>query len=258
MMNVLKGLLIAVSMLVPGVSGATMMMSFNVYKPSLEFITALTRGKLVHKKMMLHLCVGALFGFIGFSQLMLWALEEYGLWLRYFFFGSIVYGLAVITRQINFKSIKGRHFLLLFLGILSALGLEQLESITWVQSSPDIILVLIGGIGISVALILPGISTSFVLLVLGIYEPLLQAIRNGNWSFLLILVVGIILGVFLTAKSLVWLIHHHFNATMLLIVGFVLGSLWEVAPAFPSNLLSVLIIVLGAGFMMLIERLTKE
>lgn len=256
MINVLKGFIIAVSMLVPGVSGATMMMTLRVYTPTLQFLTALTNRKLVHKRMMLHLSVGALLGLIGFSSIMLWALEHYGTWLRYFFLGSIIYGLYVLVKNIKPSTIKMRHIMLVFFGMISALGLDQFEANQLIQNNPGLFLVLLGGIGIAVALILPGISTSFVLMILGIYEPVLLAIKNGDIPFLLILVVAILIGVLLTARSLVWMIENHFNATMLLIVGFVLGSMWEVVPQGELNILSVGMIILGILIMMGLSKLS--
>ena len=256
MINILKGFIIAVSMLVPGVSGATMMMTLNVYVPSLEFLTALTNRKLVYKKMMLHLSIGALLGLIGFSQVMLWALENYGYWLRYFFLGSIIVGLFMLIKRINYKEIKARHVMLIVLGMISALGLEQFETLQLVQRNPDIFLVILGGIGIAVALVLPGISTSFVLMIMGIYEPVLQAIKTGHVSFLLTLTAGILLGVLLTARSLVWLLNNHYNSTMLLIVGFVLGSMWEIVPKGQPTPLSFGMIGLGIIMMLTLGRLS--
>ena len=111
MINVLKGFIIAISMLVPGVSGATMMMTLNVYNQSLEFLTGLTNRILVHKKMMLHLLIGALLGLVFFSQLMLWLLSRYDTWLRYFFFGSIIYGLFLLIKQIPQNNQVLKHLL---------------------------------------------------------------------------------------------------------------------------------------------------
>ena len=259
LINVLKGFIIAVSMLVKGVSGATMMMTLRVYNQSLEFLTGLTKGVLLHKKMMLHLTIGALLGLLGFSQVMLWLLSQYDFWLRYFFLGSILVGLILLFKQIPKDKLKIHHLSYLLIGLVIALGLEQLETTALVKSNPDILLVILGGIGIAVALILPGISTSFVLLTLGLYEPVLSALTTFNIQFMAILVLGILIGVLLTAKILVYLLNTHPVGTTILIAGFVIGSLWEVFPGLPesqNNWIVLVMVLAGALLMKLLETLS--
>lgn len=135
--------MIAVSMLVPGVSGATMMITFDVYELALEFLDNLTRGKLVHKKTILHLLIGGLIGLIGFSQFMLFILGKYGFWVRYFFFGSILYGLFDILKIVQLKNLKMRHFLLMIVGVFTAMGLQEFETGHFVSNNPDFFLVII-------------------------------------------------------------------------------------------------------------------
>lgn len=259
MINILKGFIIATSLLVPGVSGATMMMTLNVYTPALEFLTGLTQGKLVYKKMMLHLFGGALLGLVGFSFVMQYLVTHFGKWIGYFFLGSILYGLWIMIKQIPFDRLKKHHFFYLIIGILIAVSLESLEATKLISESPNLALILLGGIGIAVALILPGISTSFVLLTLGLYEPVLEALSTFNFGFIGLLLVGVLVGCLLTAKLLIYLLNTHPVGTIILICGFIIGSLWEVFPGWPQTdkiWLMILLILSGIGLMVALERLS--
>lgn len=257
MINVLKGMLIAISMLVPGVSGATMMMTLKVYTPSLEFLSALSERKLVHKKMMLHLFGGALLGLIGFSPVMMFLLKHFNESIRFFFFGSILYGIWILVKQIPFDKVRAHHILYIFIGITVAMGLESIETSQFIQENPNLLIILLGGIGIAVALILPGVSTSFVLLTLGLYEPVLEALSTFNFKFIGLLIGGVLFGCLITAKVLMTLLKTHPVGTTILILGFVIGSLWEVVPSVPTAL-NVGVVLLGVLFMVIIERLSVK
>lgn len=250
MFALIKGFIIAVSMLVPGVSGASMMMALNVYEPSLEFLSHLAKGKLVHKKLMLHLFIGAIIGLLLFSRSMIWLLNHYGDSIRFFFLGSILFGLIPMFKDILKVSFKKHHLILIFVGILISLGLNQFEGLVVIESNPNIVVMILAGIGIAVALILPGISTSFVLLALGAYEPILRALSTFDFSVILWMLIGIGLGILMTTNFLVYCLTHHAILTNLLIIGFVLGSLIEIIPM-GSQLslpLSILYILLGGLF----------
>lgn len=262
-MSVLKGILIALSMLVPGVSGGTMMILLNVYTPTLEFLDGLTRGKLLHKRLMLNLLIGGLIGLFGMGWILLWLLSLSKVSMYYLFMGIALMGALYLIKQLVFEHIKSHHLLYIILGAMSAFALKFMPQVNIVtlESShfSKLFWILCGGMVIAIALILPGISTSYLLLVMGLYEPTLNAIQSFNIKFLLPMIIGIGVGILLTTRLLNWLLQHHPTPTYLVIIGFVLGSIPQIYPGLPHDsfqlIRSLIMFVLGIGVMMGLHQL---
>jgi putative membrane protein len=97
------------------------------------------------------------------------------------------------------------------------------------------LMLILAGVIIAVALILPGISASYILLMLDMYDLTLIALKEFNLFYLVPLTVGVLGGTFLTAGILEREMHRHPQFTYMLIIGFVLGSLVQVFPGIPSG-----------------------
>lgn len=266
MINIFKGILISISLLVPGVSGGTMMIILGVFDKSIEALSALISGKLLHIKLVIQLAIGGIIGLVLFSKSMLWALEKFPFAMAFFFLGIVLFGLSSIIKRVRWSEFKAYHILFLLGGGFLAFIMTFGESSALFEFGGSfiqkIIMILIAGIIIAVALILPGISTSFLLLALGLYEETLTAINNLDWGFILPLGIGVICGVLLTTKLLEYLMKEHPTPTYLAIIGFVLGSIGEIYPgwpvAFDGKITSVIAFVLGAILMLLIQMLMRK
>jgi putative membrane protein len=122
---------------------------------------------------------------------------------------------------------------------------------------------LMSGIIIAIALILPGISTSHMLLVLGMYQPTLIAIENLDLAFLIPVVIGVGIGIILTTRLLELALEKFPQFAYFAIIGFVLGSMAspEVFPGFPSGIMiAVCAVTFAAGYVVirLVSRFSKE
>ena len=154
----------------------------------------------------------------------------------------------------------------LFAGIAIAVAMTYGESSALFDFSGSmvrkLIMILIAGIIIAVALILPGISTSFLLLALGLYEDFLRAVQEFDMGFLIPLGIGVVLGVLLTTKALEYCLKQHPTPTYLMILGFILGSFGEIYIGWPvatqSKIVCVIALIIGAGIMISIQLLMKK
>ncbi|MEG2199952.1 MAG: DUF368 domain-containing protein, partial [Anaerovorax sp.] len=99
-----------------------------------------------------------------------------------------------------------------------------------------VLTLLVAGVAIAIALVLPGISASYLLLLLGIYDLTLQAISDFNVAYLAPIAIGVIVGTLLSAKLLEREMKRHPQFTYMLIIGFMLGSLMEVFPGIPTGM----------------------
>lgn len=159
----------------------------------------------------------------------------------------------MILKSASVRRIRGRELICILTGILTALLIALIPQGIFApgtENTPmNLLFQLAGGFIIAVALVLPGISASQMLYMLGIYESTLKAISSLDIFALLPLAVGGIMGTYLTARILEQLIKKHREATFLMILGFMLASLPELLPGHlaQENLLFC-VMALAAGF----------
>lgn len=264
MFNVLKGTLIALATLVPGVSGGTMMIILDVYDDTIRAMSSLISGKLIHKKLMLQLIIGALIGFVFFSRGLEWAIAAYPGFTSFLFLGIIVAGIGIFITKIDWKNFKWFHSLFLIGGLLIAIITTTLDADALIEGNVGLPTILIAGIVIAVALILPGISTSFLLLSLGLYDNTLRAFSTLDFGYLVPLGVGVLIGILLTTRILEYCMDYHPIPTYTMILGFIVGSVESVFPGVPvageggSSLFSFVIGILMMFGLQKISKTTKE
>jgi len=255
--NFIKGMAVGVATLVPGVSGGTMSIILGIYDGLIHAVSNFFEN---WKKNFIYLFVIALGGGLGiliFSRLLESAVNTYPHIMRFLFMGVIIGGLPVLFRKANESGqgerkgeISGYLFLILGAAIV-LLMTSKPEAVADLATSDGIagmVFLFIAGIILAIALVLPGISGSFMLLVLGLYNLFLNAINTMNIAFLIPLALGVGLGTFGSAKVIERFLEKHPRQTYMLIIGLVLGSLWEVYPGIPLKaqiLPSIVVFIIG-------------
>jgi putative membrane protein len=234
-----KGMIMSISQLIPGVSGSTIAIILGIYDRLLTALNQLTKNVKEHGKILLAVCLGAVIGIILFANSIKWLLAQYPILLGLFFIGVILGGAPLMYQKATEKSLQMSNWLYFFVGltIVLIMGLEidtSRPAITELTVWNSLYLFL-GGIVFAVALILPGISGSFMLLVLGLYQTLLDAASTMNIYILAPIGIGTLVGTFLTARVIEWLLNRFPQPTYLLILGFVLGSIVEIFPGWPQG-----------------------
>lgn len=236
--NFIKGMAVGIATLVPGASGGTMSIILGIYDGLIHAVSTFFEN---WKKNFVYLFVIALGGVLGilvFSRLLEGAISAYPYIMQFLFMGVIIGGLPVLFRK-SFASGKGNisDYLYLVLGAVIVLLMTSKPGAVVNLATADgivgMIFLFIAGIILAIALVLPGISGSFMLLVLGLYNLFLNAINTLNIAFLIPLVLGVAIGTFGSAKIIEGFLKKHPRQTYMLIIGLVLGSLWEVFPGMP-------------------------
>lgn len=224
---------------VPGVSGGTVAFITGIYQELIESISKLDLKALSvlvkqgprafwHHINGAFLCVlvsGILTSLLLLSSAVLYALAQYPLLLWGGFFGLITASTVVMARQIEGWTPLG---ILLF--TLAALGAWQLSSLGSASVELSYINVFIAGMLAICAMILPGISGSFILLLLGMYAHILGAVKGLDIAVLVVFATGCAAGLLSFSKLLSWLFTCYRNLTLALLTGFLLGSLAKVWP----------------------------
>ena len=243
-LNILRGMLIGVANIIPGVSGGTMMVSMGVYDTLIHSITHLFKEFWKSIKALLPYAVGMLIGILAFASIINWGLENYQLPTNTLFIGLILGGLGPLLKRIDRKKI-GPAAVIAFAALFALiiwLGLQNRDSIqntdTVDMNAGQMLIMVFLGMIASGTMIIPGVSGSLVLMLLGYYKAVtgaLKTVAHGLVHFdfaglgqpmlmLLPFVLGIVLGIFGVAKLIEWLTNRYPTATYCGVLGLVVAS----------------------------------
>ena len=236
----LKGMAMGAADVVPGVSGGTIAFISGIYEELLNSISSFKFSlinvlknegiKVVWKKIngsfLLALFIGICFSVLSLAKLIENLLENHPILIWSFFFGLVLASIIYIAKQIKLWNIK--CYLYLIFGLIFAYYITTLNPVITQNSSPWF-LFLAGMIAIC-AMILPGISGSFILVLLGAYKPILNAINTKDFFSIIIIMAGAVLGLLTFSRVLKWLFSTYKNYTLALLIGFIAGSLNKIWP----------------------------
>ena len=236
----LKGMAMGAADVVPGVSGGTIAFISGIYEELLTSISSVnfstlkllknkgfkTFWKAINGSFLLALIIGIFISIVSLAKLISWLLENKPILVWSFFFGLVLASILFIGKQITQWKIT--TIVLFIIGAIVAYYITTLQPMITENSSP-LFLFIAGALAIC-AMILPGISGSFILVLLGAYKPVLDAIHDRDFKLLAILASGAIIGLLSFAKVLKWLFGHYKNLTLAVLTGFILGSLNKIWP----------------------------
>jgi putative membrane protein len=179
----------------------------------------------INGNFLLALFSGILLSIASFASLVSHLLESQPILVWSFFFGLIVASIVYIFRQL--PRLRWPEWTFLWVGTLMALGVSLAPPI---QGSSDWLMVFMAGTIAICAMILPGVSGSFILLLLGMYPIMIDAISGFHWQIILVFMLGCVTGLMAFTRFLSWLLRHYHSCTIALLTGFLLGSLYVVWP----------------------------
>ncbi|MFV0565250.1 MAG: DUF368 domain-containing protein [Flavobacteriaceae bacterium] len=234
-----KGLAMGAADAVPGVSGGTIAFISGIYE---ELITTISNVKPSLLKTLLSgnfktfwqeangnfvvaLLSGIVVSYVSFMKLAKYLLEHHPVLIWSFFFGLIVASIYFVGKQITKWNTS--VFIALAIGAVAAFYISELPALG--ENTSDGFLFIAGAIAIC-AMILPGISGSFILIILGAYKTLSHAISDFDIKKLALFFSGAIIGLLSFSHLLKWLFKNYHNTTLAVLTGFIFGSLNKVWP----------------------------
>ena len=170
--------------------------------------------------------VGIGISVVSLAKIISWLLDNEPVLLWAFFFGLVLASIFFIGKQITKWNVV--TFIVLAGGTLLAYWITTLQPLV-TENSSSVFLFISGAFAIC-AMILPGISGAFILVLLGAYRPVLEAVHSRDLKIIIVIGAGAIVGLLTFSRLLKWLFHHHKNLTLAILTGFVLGSLNKIWP----------------------------
>ncbi|HRX08871.1 MAG TPA: DUF368 domain-containing protein [Candidatus Limiplasma sp.] len=237
-----RGVVIGVANVIPGVSGGTMMVSMGVYDTIISCITGLLKHFWKSVKTLLPYILGALIGIVALASVLTFLFENYPLPTSTAFIGLILGGLAPLLKQIDMKKagIGAVLLFLVFLALIIVLAIINpsesgtVVAFTWGQAA----VLLVMGVIASATMIIPGVSGSMILMLLGYYRTVINAVSalkdalfGGGLAaaaeplkVLLPFGLGVVIGIYAVAKLIEWLLKRYPVYTYSAILGLVIAS----------------------------------
>ncbi|MFC6381415.1 DUF368 domain-containing protein [Psychrobacter glacincola] len=238
-----RGLAMGAADIVPGVSGGTIALIAGIYERLINALSSVgpnlwqvfrreggIKGLIavwrqVDATFLLFLLMGIATSLVTLAGTIKHLLDNQPLMIWSFFFGLVVATVFLLLTEIKRWNI-GRALLFL-LGIAIAVIISSLPLMNTTPSLPYLFVA--GAIAIC-AMILPGISGSFILLLMGAYDTVLEAVHTLNFAIIFTLVAGMATGLLIFTRMLKWLLSRYYQATLALLIGFIAGSLVKVWP----------------------------
>jgi putative membrane protein len=224
---------------IPGVSGGTIAFITGIYDELLHSIKSVDVDafkllftfrlrdfwKKINGTFLIVLLSGIGTSIISLAKIVIFLLKQYPIFIWSFFFGLILISAPLVMREI-----KKWH---LTTGISFVLGIGIAYAITVLSptQSPDYIwFIFFSGALAICAMILPGISGAFILLLIGKYQYIITALIELNFPVILVFMAGCVIGLMGFSRFLTWILDHYHHVTVALLAGFMLGSLNKVWP----------------------------
>ena len=271
------GILMGIADAIPGISGGTIALLLGIYE---ELIGSISNFNInlfqnlknkgikycwnkINGNFLLSLISGVLLSLVSFVKIFSILIEKYPLFIWSFFLGLILATLFVINRNIKKWDIV--NFILIFIFAFLTILLSIINPS--ISENINLFYILICGIIASSAMILPGISGSLILVILGVYTLIINALNNLEYNIILVFLIGCLIGIINFSKIIKWLFHNYRDYTFSIMLGLVIGSIYTIWPwrkSFTDDVtnqyifLSVIITIIGFVVIYSLEKISKK
>ena len=270
LVDVIKGALVGVANIIPGVSGGTMMVSMGIYEKIIGVVNNLFKDIKKSIMTLLPIGIGMLLGVAVFSFIIPWCLEVYPFPTSFCFIGLILGGVPAIVKPAKEslhkegKSISAPHIIAFAFFFALAVGMAAMNETQTTSANFDLnlgfmIIMFLVGVVSAATMVVPGVSGSLVLMILGFYAGIMSSISGFissvfafDWAQIFYYVgilapfgIGVIVGIFAVAKLIEWLFAKFPSITYCGILGLIVASPIAIVIKMGRNNINVVTIILG-------------
>lgn len=231
---ILKGFIIGIGKIIPGVSGSLIAISLNVYEKAIDCIINLNKNKKENILFLFKLTVGILVSIAFFSKVIIFLIDNYFVQTIMLFIGFIFSSVSELNENIKSNKIKNIAISIIFLILIILLGLITTNNKAYESNSLNLFYFFLSGVIDAFSMIVPGISGTALLMMLGTYECIVSVYSNifniemfnSNFIVLFPFFFGLLLGGYFTIRLINYLFKHHKNNTYSAIKGLSYGSIF--------------------------------
>lgn len=249
--NFIKGIAIGIGAIVPGVSGGALALIFGIFERLTFAIANITKDFKKNVIFFFPIGLGGIVGVLVFSRVMNYLLNNYEVEVKYLLIGLIIGTFPLVIKEANRHGFKIKYLIPFVITLVTTVLFAILENqvINVIpEGNPGLIQLMVYGAIMGFGTIVPGISASFILMYIGAYQILLDAISTINITVLIPTGMGFGLSIILFANIVALLLKKAYGYTYYAILGFVIASIIPVFPGIAfsyKHLISLLLLVGG-------------
>lgn len=242
-----KGIAIGAGAILPGISSGILCVIFGIYEKLIDSILNFLKDVKGNTKFLLPILIGVGIGVILFGNLLRFLFNDFPMQTMFCFIGIIIGGIPSLIKTANLKKGFRLHYLLYsiitFLFTLLLLYIENNFSSN-IQNNTTFLYLVLAGFIMSIGVVVPGISSTVLLMIMGVYDIYLQAISTVNLYTLIPMGIGLVFGGYVFLNIIRYCLTNFYTQTYYAILGFVLGSVFILYPGITINLQGIISILL--------------
>lgn len=250
--NCLKGIAIGSGAILPGISSGVLCLIFGIYETLLNSILDFFNDIKKNSKFLFPIVLGGLLGILIFSNILNYLLFAFPIQTKSIFIGLILGCIPSLIQDCNSKINFKFYFLFytlfaFFIGIISVVA-ENYFSNSFTQENFSFLYLAFSGFAMSVGVIIPGVSSTIILMLLGVYSTYLLAVSTISFPILIPMGIGLVIGCIIFMIITKFLLNKFYAQTFYSIIGFSLGSIFVLLPNINSSfslIISILCVCLG-------------
>lgn len=260
LLSIGKGILIGIGAVVPGISSGVLCVIFGIYEKLIDSVLGIFKDFKKNITFLLPIILGTIIGFLLFGNILNYAFTNFEAECKLLFLGLILGSVPSLVKDTNSKNPFRLHYLIytlsaFLLGLLLFLLENKMTNLSFI-SNCNVIYLFSAGIVMSAGIVIPGVSSTVLLMCFGIYEVYLQSLATLDLSVLIPMGIGCLVGGFIFLLLIRFLFKKFYTETSYSIIGFVLGSIFVLIPS-TFTFTSVILFLLGFIVAFKLESIKK-
>ena len=254
MYNFLKGIIVGIGGIAPGLSGSVLLVILGLYQKTITAIGTLFKNFKKNVAFLFPLCLGFGVGVIIFSKIVDFLLGNFEMYTRFAFLGLVLGTVPLFYKEVKKEGFNKKYYIVILLSAIAGFSLFFLNKDLFpVITNPNIFQSVLLGIAVAGSSIVPGVDSAVILSSLGLYELYVGSIADFNLSVLIPAGVGLVIGVLVISFIMNKLISKFYTMTFSIIFGLFLSIIPNVlndscALGLNANsVISIIILILGFG-----------
>lgn len=263
----ISGIIIGIGVILPGVSGSVIAIMLGIYDKVIYLLNDSRKTTIRKVVELLPIILGVFIGIMIFGNILLIFIENYEIQIKYLFIGLILGGVPILKKEIENKNnskLKYNYMIITFIFSLLLFLLPNLSTLGNVENTGSFFKMLAAGFLYISGKIIPGISSSFFMMILGLYDYILNIMSNPFSLTIYELVklvpffIGVLFGFIILLRLINYLLSNYFSETYSIIIGFVLGSIIAIYPGFKLQVTYIFSIVIMISAFCLTYKMSKK
>ncbi|MEA1885431.1 MAG: DUF368 domain-containing protein [Thermotogota bacterium] len=266
-----NGILMGIANVIPGLSGGTLLLLTGIYPRFIDVFGSINPKSLRDYKwkeniiFIMIIAVGALLSIFATSKIMSWLLESYDVPVYLLLIGLIIGSIDMITKKIDFKINSSRITFVtgILMIVLLVISTRFFGASSPAQGDVNFVLLLTAGAIAAATMVLPGVSGSMLLLLLGLYKPVVDSVSALNIINILFIGIGAIVGILFASRLIKYLLENYSSSTYAFLLGLILASIVDLFPfsifqTFDVFIIGIIALIFGIILGKGLKRLEKN